>query len=75
MNRIYKVIIVVISFISCSKEHITRPYGYLNLRVEGQEEDIREATDAGAIGYIVKAHSIPSEVVKTVEDIVSKHTK
>lgn len=40
---------------------------------QGQEEDVREATEAGAIGYIVKAHSIPSEVVKTVEDIVSKH--
>ncbi len=41
---------------------------------QGQEEDIKEATDAGAIGYIVKAHSIPSEVVRTVEDIMAKHT-
>lgn len=40
---------------------------------QGQEEDIREATEAGAIGYIVKAHSIPSEVVKTVEKIVVDH--
>jgi CheY-like chemotaxis protein len=40
---------------------------------QGQDEDIKEATDAGAIGYIVKAHSIPSEVVKTVEDIMSKN--
>ncbi|MDQ5950936.1 MAG: two-component system, OmpR family, response regulator [Patescibacteria group bacterium] len=40
---------------------------------QGQEEDIREATEAGAIGYIVKAHSIPSEVVKTVEKIVVEH--
>jgi CheY-like chemotaxis protein len=39
---------------------------------QGQEEDIREATEAGAIGYIVKAHSIPSEVVKTVEELMSK---
>lgn len=42
---------------------------------QGQEEDIKEATEAGAIGYIVKAHSIPSEVVKTVEDLVGKHKK
>lgn len=42
---------------------------------QGQDEDIREATEAGAIGYIVKAHSIPSEVVKTVEGIMEKHTK
>ena len=42
---------------------------------QGQEEDIEEATAAGAIGYIVKAHSIPSEVVRTVEEILEKHTK
>lgn len=39
---------------------------------QGQEEDIREATEAGAVGYIVKAESIPSEVVKKVEDIMKK---
>lgn len=39
---------------------------------QGQEEDIREATEAGAIGYIIKAESIPSEVVKKVEDIMNK---
>jgi CheY-like chemotaxis protein len=41
---------------------------------QGQDEDIKEATEAGAIGYIVKAHSIPSEVVRTVEDLMSKQT-
>lgn len=40
---------------------------------QGQEEDIREATEAGAIGYIVKAHSIPSEVVATVEKLMKEH--
>ena len=39
---------------------------------QGQEEDIREATEAGAIGYIIKAESIPSEVVKKVDDIMKK---
>jgi hypothetical protein len=29
------------SYISCSKEGITKPYGFLNLRVEGYEEDIK----------------------------------
>lgn len=38
---------------------------------QGQEEDINEASKAGAIGYIIKAHSIPSEVVKKVEEIVA----
>ncbi len=39
---------------------------------QGQDEDIREATEAGAIGYIIKAHSIPSEVVKKIEDLIAK---
>ncbi len=42
---------------------------------QGQEEDIKEATEAGAVGYIVKAHSIPSEVVKTVEELMSTSKK
>jgi CheY-like chemotaxis protein len=37
---------------------------------QGQEEDIREATEAGAVGYIIKAESIPSEVVKKTEEII-----
>lgn len=40
---------------------------------QGQDEDIREATEAGAIGYIIKASSIPSEVVAKVEEIIKKH--
>jgi hypothetical protein len=44
VKRIAIGLLVAISFISCSKEHITRPYGYLNLRVEGQEEDIKWET-------------------------------
>jgi DNA-binding response OmpR family regulator len=39
---------------------------------QGQEEDIREATEAGAVGYIIKAESIPSEVVKKVDEIMKK---
>ncbi len=39
---------------------------------QGQDADIREATEAGAVGYIIKANTIPSEVVKEVEDIVKK---
>lgn len=40
---------------------------------QGQDEDIREATEAGAIGYIIKADSIPSEVVEQVEDLLKKY--
>ncbi len=38
---------------------------------QGQDQDIEEATAAGAIGYIIKAQSVPSEVVKQVEKIMS----
>jgi len=38
---------------------------------QGQDQDIEEAKKAGAIGYIIKAQSIPSEVVKKVEEIMS----
>jgi len=39
---------------------------------QGQSEDIDEAKAAGALGYIIKAESIPSDVVKKVEALVKK---
>ena len=39
---------------------------------QGQDEDIKEAKQAGAVGYIIKADTIPSEVVKKVEEIIKK---
>jgi CheY-like chemotaxis protein len=38
---------------------------------QGQESDIAEATSAGADGYIIKAESIPTDVVKKVSEIIS----
>lgn len=38
---------------------------------KGDEADINEATEAGAIGYIVKAEAIPSEVVSRVKELVA----
>lgn len=40
---------------------------FIVLSNQGQEEDIEEAKAAGAVGYIIKATVIPSEVVKRVE--------
>ena len=37
---------------------------------QGQESDIAAATAAGAIGYIIKAEAIPSDVVKQVNKLV-----
>ncbi len=42
---------------------------------QGQEEDVKEAKEAGAAGYIIKAESVPSDVVKKVEVIVKKKKK
>ena len=36
---------------------------------QGQEEDIQEAMDAGATAYIIKAESVPSEVLAKVEKL------
>lgn len=36
---------------------------------QGQDEDLREATEAGACAYIIKANSVPSEVLSKVEKV------
>ena len=36
---------------------------------QGEEKDKQAAESAGAVGYIVKAESIPSEVVARVEEL------
>ncbi len=45
---------------------------FIVLSNQGQDQDIEEANAVGAIGYIIKAQSVPSEVVKRVEEIMSK---
>ena len=37
---------------------------------QGQKEDVSDAMAAGADGYIIKAESIPSDVVKKVVELV-----
>ncbi len=39
---------------------------------QGQDADVSEAKSAGAIGYIIKAESVPSDVVSKVELLISK---
>ena len=45
---------------------------HIVLSNQGQEADIQDAEAAGAIGYIVKAEVIPSDVVKKVEKLMEK---
>lgn len=51
------------------------PMRSIMLSNQGQDQDIDEAVAAGAIGYIIKAQSIPSEVVTKVELMMSKQEK
>ncbi len=53
------------------KVYSDRNFRFIVLSNQGQDQDIEEAKEAGAIGYIIKAQSIPSEVVKRVEEIVN----
>lgn len=39
---------------------------------QGEKEGIEEAKAAGAIGYIIKAESIPSEVVERVKELLKE---
>lgn len=56
-------------------KNIGKKYPDLNAKCivlsnQGQSEDIDEATAAGAVGYIIKAESIPSDVVEKVEKLI-----
>ena|SRR3989344_3341071 len=39
---------------------------------QSDPEEIKKAEDLGAVGYIIKAASVPSEVVEKIKDILSK---
>ncbi|MEL6805894.1 MAG: response regulator transcription factor [Bacteroidota bacterium] len=45
---------------------------FVVLSNQGEDSDKTAAKEAGAMGYIVKAESIPSEVVTKVEAMISK---
>lgn len=46
---------------------------FIVLSNQGQQEDIDGAMAAGADGYIIKAESIPSDVVKKIESLFKKN--
>ncbi|MEK7639111.1 MAG: response regulator [Patescibacteria group bacterium] len=45
---------------------------YIVLSNQGQDDDIEQATKAGAVGYIIKAETVPSDVVTQVVHLVQK---
>ena len=56
-----------------SKEHLAEHAVPIVLSNQESAADIAKATSLGALGYVVKANSIPSEVVDQVEAIVAKN--
>jgi CheY-like chemotaxis protein len=57
-----------VDFISAARKRFPNITAtFIVLSNQGQDEDIREAMEVGASGYIIKAESIPSEVVRKVE--------
>jgi len=54
----------------CKKIQAGRESKYIILSNQGEEADIKRATECGAAGYIIKANSIPSEVVEKVHALV-----
>lgn len=50
-----------------SKESKNTKTKFVVLSNQGEEKDKEAARKAGAVGYIIKAESIPSDVVKKVE--------
>lgn len=44
---------------------------FIVLSNQGEDSDIEKAYENGAVGYIIKADSIPSEVVEKVHQLVS----
>lgn len=62
-----------LEFIRRFKQEGLSPFSTLiMLSNQGQSADIDKAKALGAAGYIVKAATVPSEVVEEVNDILSK---
>lgn len=41
----------------------------------GQKDDVKKGFEMGAVGYLIKAHFMPSEVVDKIKKILKEHKK
>jgi CheY-like chemotaxis protein len=41
----------------------------------GQKEDVKKGFEKGAVGYLIKAHFMPSEVVEKIKKILKESKK
>lgn len=55
------------------KEKLAERAIKIALTNQGQSADVERAKKLGAVGYIIKASAIPSEVLTQVSDIVRAH--
>ena len=57
------------------KEKLAEDSVLIALSNQWQEEEIKKVKDLGIDDYIIKANTIPSEVLSKVEDVIKKHNK
>ncbi len=56
-------------------EHLVEDSVIIILSNQGQSSDIEKAKQLGVEGYIVKATTIPSEVLAEVKKVLARHNK
>ena len=57
------------------KEDSTKDIPVVLLTNLGQKEDVKKGFEKGAVGYLIKAHFMPSEVVDKIKDILKESKK
>ena len=62
-----------VEFLTIVKNESLAPQAkFVVLSNQGEQVDLDRATKLGVDGYVIKANSIPSEVVKSVEEVLNK---
>lgn len=54
---------------------VTKDIPVILLTNLGQQDDIKKGFEKGAVGYLVKAHFMPSEVVDKIKGILAENKK
>ncbi len=54
-------------------ENLAGDAAIIVLSNQSESEDLERARELGAIGHIIKANTIPTEVLSIIEGLISKH--
>jgi len=57
------------------KDNATSGIPVILLTNLGQKDDVKKGFEKGAVGYLIKAHFMPSEVVDKIKKILKEHKK